>query len=252
MDSPTPASPLQNSPLAERCLALSGSFETSSEFPGCFSGLAGNFDGEGISFGALQWNLGQGTLQPLLSDMLKANSDAMAEIFQDSLGRLEHVLQLPRPAQLQWALSIQSRGEILEPWKGFFEELGRTDSFQAIQVNHAQWLYQRAIALTHKYGLATERGVALLFDICVQNGSIGLETRNQIHSDYSSISAQGSPSGQQVARMQAIANRVAESSRPEFAGDVRTRKLTIANGTGVVHDVSYNLADQFFISLSPC
>src|SRR5947209_4926786 len=32
-----PPSPLQNSPLAERCLALTGSFETSSGFPECFS-----------------------------------------------------------------------------------------------------------------------------------------------------------------------------------------------------------------------
>ena len=32
------------------------------------AGLSGDFDGQGLSFGVLQWNLGQGSLQPLLAD----------------------------------------------------------------------------------------------------------------------------------------------------------------------------------------
>ncbi len=53
-------------PLDFRCLALTASFETDAAPPECFAGLSGDFDGQGISFGVLQWNFGQGSLQPLL------------------------------------------------------------------------------------------------------------------------------------------------------------------------------------------
>jgi hypothetical protein len=248
-----PPSPLQGRPLAERCLALTGSFETSFGFPECFSELAGNFDGEGISFGVLQWNLGQGTLQPLLSSMLESDPNTMAEVFQDDMGDLKRVLRLPLERQVKWALSIQSssRDDIFEPWKGFFQALGRTPSFQSIQMNHSERIYRQAVALSKEYDLNTNRGLALLFDVCVQNGCIGSETGARIRADYSAIPESDSPSAEQVARMQAIANRVAESSRAEFVEDVRTRKVVIANGKGRVHNVFYDLADQFSIDLSP-
>jgi hypothetical protein len=40
-------------PLDYKCLALTGSFETGRGIPECFSGLSGDFDGQGISFGVL-------------------------------------------------------------------------------------------------------------------------------------------------------------------------------------------------------
>jgi hypothetical protein len=46
-----------------------------------------------------------------------------------------------------------------------------------------------------------------------------------------------------------IANRVAESSRPEYVDDVRTRKLAIADGVGTVHGMYYDLASQYAIGL---
>ena len=74
---------------------------------------------------------------------------------------------------------------------------------------------------------------------------------SRIRADYAAISKNDSPSAEQVARMQAIANRVAENARAEFVEDVCTRKLVTANGKGVVHNVFYDLADQFSIDLSP-
>src|SRR5215218_434277 len=49
---PTPA--LLQQPLEFRCLALTGAFETSSPPPGCFCCVNGDFDQQGVSFGALQ------------------------------------------------------------------------------------------------------------------------------------------------------------------------------------------------------
>jgi len=53
----------------------------------------------------------------------------------------------------------------------------------------------------------------------------------------------------ELAKLQAIANRVAEASKPQYVEDVRVRKLTVANGSGTVHGVVYNLEQQFGIGL---
>lgn len=42
---------------------VTGTFENSGD---PYEGVAGNFDGQGISCGVLQWNIGQGSLQPLV------------------------------------------------------------------------------------------------------------------------------------------------------------------------------------------
>jgi len=54
-----------------------------------------------------------------------------------------------------------------------------------------------------------------------------------------------------VRKMQIIANRRAEAADSRWIEDVRARKLTIANGVGVVHGVSIDLANQFGITLAP-
>jgi hypothetical protein len=46
--------------LLELCLKISGSFENGAPD---YHGVTGNFDGQGISVGVLQWNAGQGSLQ---------------------------------------------------------------------------------------------------------------------------------------------------------------------------------------------
>ena len=82
-ESPTPSTML-NQPAALRCLALTSSFETGSMPPECFCGITGDFDGQGISFGALQWNLGQGSLQPLLQEMFENHEQVARDIFHEN------------------------------------------------------------------------------------------------------------------------------------------------------------------------
>ena len=54
----------------------------------------------------------------------------------------------------------------------------------------------------------------------------------------------------QQARMRIIANRRAVASKAQFVNDVRVRKLTIAEGEGVVHGIHYNLEEQFALRLA--
>jgi len=251
-DEPPAAPSLAAQPLAQRCLALTGTFETSTGSPDCYCGVAGNFDKQGISFGVLQWNFGQGTLQPLLNQMITAHRDVAETIFQDDLQTLVGVLASPLPDQLRWAASIQDprRFTIFEPWSGFFKALGRTPEFQAIQVEHADRIRQNADAMCQDFGVGTERALALMFDICVQNGSIGRATAVKIRSDFARI-ALADPTAIEVERLRAIANRRAEAASPAFVEDVRVRKLAIANGEGTVHNIQYNLEQQFGIRLVP-
>lgn len=248
---PTPA--IASRPLEYRCLALTGSFETGEAPPDCFAGLSGDFDGQGLSFGALQWNLGQGTLQPLLTEMDRAHPAVMEEVFGDRCGTLRAVLSAEREEQLAWARSIQDpmRFRVNEPWRGLFRTLGRRDEFQAIQLKAAARLAERATALRRTLGVRSERGQALLFDIVVQNGGIGPVVLAQIEEDFGRLDPQDEPDRLEVARLRIIANRRAEAANPRWVEDVRVRKLTIAEGAGTVHGQPYDLEEQYGITLKP-
>ncbi len=248
---PIAAPALAARPLAYRSLALTGAFETQAPPPDCFCGLGGDFDGQGLSFGVCQWNLGQGTLQPLLAGIDRTSPAVVDDVFGPHAAELRAMLASPREEQLAWARSIQDpRGRVAEPWRGLFKTLGRHDEFQAVEVASASGMYEEALAWCHAYGVRSERAVALLFDIRVQNGSIAATTRAQIERDFAALPA-GDPDAGEVARLRVIAVRRAEAASPQWVADVRARKLAIANGAGTVHGAYYDLEGQYGIGLKP-
>ncbi len=238
-------------PLEYRCLALTGSFETATAPPECFAGLSGDFDGQGMSFGVLQWNLGQGSLQPLLSEMNRTQPALARRIFDTHYPEFRALLGAERDDQLAWARSIQvpRTFKLMEPWRGMFKTLGRTAEFQNVQLKYAQRLFQEARAMCQTFGVWSERAVALMFDIKVQNGSINLLVQAQIQRDLAALAPSLTGDDLEVARLRIIANRRAEASKPQWVEDVRERKLTIANGAGSVHGRRYDLAQQYGIGL---
>jgi putative peptidoglycan binding protein len=245
-----PAPAIVEKPLAFRVLALTGSFETNAPVPDCFAGLSGNFDDQGISFGVLQWNLGQQSLQPLLSEALARYPAMMDRVFHTNLQVLKAVLSAPLQDQLDWAQSIQDpRFRLVEPWRGMFKTLGRQPEFQDIEQAHATTTLSDAKALCLAYGLESERAVALMFDILTQNGSISPLVQAQIQQDYTLLPAAAPWADLEVERMRIVAVRRAAASRPQWQMDVRSRKLTVANGTGVVHGRQYDLEAMYGIRL---
>lgn len=232
---------LTSLPLDYRCLMLTGTFETGKAPPECFCALSGNFDGQGISFGALQWNFGQGSLQPLLKDMLRDYRQTMQEIFGDYTQTIEAILDSKEEA-MEFGNSIQHpvKHFIYEPWKGMLRELGRTREFQNIQVRYASSIFERALKLTQEYGILTERAVALMFDVIVQCGSIKKTTRAKLMAELQLMEDEES-------QLELIAKRVSEQVNPRWQADVLSRKLCIARGSGIVHGVWYNLEEQFGI-----
>jgi hypothetical protein len=80
--------------------------------------------------------------------------------------------------------------------------------------------------------LSSELGIALCFDIHVQNG--GINKRAQ------SLLGERRPADELTLRT-AIAGAVAKCARAEYRDDVGTRKLAIATGRGRVHGADYVL-----------
>jgi hypothetical protein len=237
--------------LDSRCLSLTGSFETGSLAPECFATSAGDFDGQGMSFGALQWNLGQGTLQPLLKEMIANHPDIASRIFGANLEPLKRAISGGKETALDFAASIQdsSKKALSANWKQMFRSLGLTPEFQAIEVKAAAAYYGREVRLCTDYGLWSDRGRALMFDICVQNGSIADSVKAQILGDFGKLQPSLTPEQSELQRMRIVANRRAEAANPRFVEDVRQRKLCIAEGKGTVHGIRYDLAAQFGLDL---
>lgn len=245
-----PNQSIKKKPLIYRCMALTGTFETGKDFPECFAGISGDFDGQGMSLGVLQWNFGQGSLQPLLKEMLSKHRNLMEKIFNEYLTVLETVLKLDRESQLEFLRSIQHpvKHFIYEPWRGMFKSLCRTEEFQKIQIKHAQDLFEKALDLVKDFNLWSERAVALMFDIKVQNGGIRDITKKQIKVEIEKI-PETDRNDLEVKKMVIIANKRAEASNPRWIEDVRSRKLCIAYGKGYVHGIEIDLENQYGIRL---
>lgn len=248
-----PEPSIQRQSLDYKSLAVTGSFETGKGVPECFAGLGGDFDGQGMSLGVLQWNFGQDTLQPLLKDMIKKHPRMMREIFQKNYKTLIESLNSDKQELMAFVRSIQHPVQhyLYEPWRGMFKTLGRTGEFQKIQVEYADKLFKTAVKLSSEYDLWSERAVTLMFDIKVQNGSISNLVKTQILSDFEDLPKGLSGEELEVEKMKVVANRRAEASNPKWIEDVRARKLCCANGEGRVHGIPYDLEEQFGVRLEP-
>ena len=247
-----PAPAILQQPLAFRCLALTGAFETNTGPPDCFAGVVGDFDHQGISFGVIQWNLGKDTLQPLLREMVTTYPDLMRQIFNEHFAQLQTTLSAPHDAQLEWARSIQAAPwrQLFEPWQGYFKTLGRQQECQGLQVKYARSYYDRGIALCTKFALHSERAVALMLDISVQNGTIKEPVTTRIRTDFAQLDPALAGDDLEVAKLRIVATRRAEAADKRWVNDVRERKLTIANGEGSVHGRRYDLETQYGVGLA--
>lgn len=248
--------------LEQKILGLTASFETSIGFPECFGVVTGNFDGQGISFGALQWCIGQNSLQGLFQTMLSEHPKITEKVFtKDQFSQFKAMLQGTMTDQMNWAKSIQIterrpnnslKWVIIPEWKGALHRLGLTEEMIAIQTAAASVRFAKSRSNCDIYNLRSERGLALMFDINVQNGHLDVNGAGaKIMNDFQALAASLSDDEQEVEKMRIIARRRAEVAKPQYVGDVLKRKMTIAEGDGVVHGKKYSLASDYDITLRP-
>ena len=231
------------SSLFQKCLALTGSFETSHQAPECFGVVTGNFDDQGLSFGALQFNVGQGTLRPIILGLL--NHRALVEpILKENVFVFIDLASTKPEVAMAAALSMQNNGNISPTYKEMFKKLGALQVCIDLQMTEVKGYWLRAQKMLNQYFLKSERAMALFFDIAVQNGSIRLKCANKILDRFNDLVDEND---NEVARMKIIAEERALAST--YYRDVLARKMCIATGKGVVHGIKYDL-DELGLTLA--
>lgn len=217
---------------------ISSQFETSS-----VNQIAGNFDGEGLSLGYLQWCIGQRTLQPMLNRMDREYNSEMKTIFGTNYDAIHNMLLDTYENQLKWAYSINnSSNSIEEPWHSQLISLTTNSHFKEIEDDAVAYTVKQSMLICDKYNLKTIRGFALAFDIVTQNGGINSEASKTIVTALAQ-----NPSITENALLKVIADAVSGNLQ-----DVSLRKNAIVNGQGIVHgstlylDANYGLSDNFW------
>jgi hypothetical protein len=222
--------------VKERALQLTAAFEGHG-----FSLAQGNFDGAGITWGIIGFTLQGGELGKIIQQIETDHPGMVEDAFGDPAGQLLQILNAGPADQIRFADSISlgaQKATLAEPWLSGFRRLGEKPEVQQIQLARADQAYfQPALTTASRFGLKTELGIALAFDIHVQNGGIRAAAAQQIQD---TLAAQ--PSDRELDVRVAIANAVADNAtNVQFREDVRQRKLTVATGSGQVHGGTYVL-----------
>jgi hypothetical protein len=220
-------------PLRERCLQITGDFEGHG-----YGKVAGNFDGAGLTWGIIGFTLRSGTLLRVLAEVRAQHPALLVQAFGPLHDRLTKVLDGSHRAQEEWAEEISvgaGRYRVMPEWESAFATLGAFPDVQKIQSVAVDCFWTRAQRDARAFELKTERGLALCFDIAVQNGGIGEAEARQICRRLD-----GAPPAAELDRRIIIANVVAEASRARWVEDVRLRKRVLAQGEGVAHGMRYS------------
>ncbi len=229
--------------LFERCLQVTARFEGHG-----FGAVAGNFDGAGLTWGVIGFTLKYGELQTVVKQAHAQNALLLRECFGDKVDELMARMDAPIDAALfEWADSISAGANkyaVQEPWRSSFSKFGMHETVREIQRQHARERYFEPALLTGKRvqennELSSEFGIALCFDIHVQNGGIEEGELEAYRHKLASFDGQATDSDKRLA----LARIVADNSKAKYRDDVFARKSTLATGAGFVHGQMFKLVN---------
>ena len=225
--------------LAERCLQLTAAFEGHG-----FSIVQGNFDGAWLTWGIIGFTLKHGEIQRLVLRAWEADPNTVRAAFGERVSELVQLVARNNPRELErWANSVSSgasKASVIEPWRSGFMKLGESPLVQQLQIQRAMDAYfSPCLATAERYNLTSELGIALCFDVHVQNGGVRPTAHHAI------VKAIGMDFSKQpeAARREALARAVAAQSAARWRADVLSRKLAFAQGEGKVHGEFFDLAN---------
>jgi hypothetical protein len=206
---------------------------------------ADDFDGQGTSFGLIQWNFGQNTLGPLLRKMKAAHATSFAGCFGQNADydTLKQALDDNKQAdQLAWARGLIKDDKAA--WRAAFRAIGAVDAFNRIQRTEAAAQYhpkvQKALAslrALHPDLLTTValRSYAALFDLCVQQNSL-----DKALAAIKQRCADAPPATQRALLEIAVVERGKKASS-EWVSDCVSRRMGILSGQAwesTEHDIT--------------
>jgi peptidoglycan hydrolase-like protein with peptidoglycan-binding domain len=226
----TSATGLPVPPLAQRCLQLTTAIEGHG-----YGMVAGNFDGAGLTWGIIGFTLKHGDLRDLILTVQSQYPEAITNAFGPLANELLDKMVLDFSKTQAWANSISEgpkRYAVRKDWRDGFARLGARQEVRRLQVERAmQKYYEPALVTAGTIGFSTELGVALAFDIHVQNGGVKAAALKQLAREQQD----GALKSQRARRLR-TAELVAQSAKGEWRADVLARKTAIASGEGTVHE----------------
>jgi peptidoglycan hydrolase-like protein with peptidoglycan-binding domain len=209
--------------IEARCLQLTSTFEGHG-----YTLAEGNWDGAWLTWGIVGFTLAHGEVQAIIRKAGQVAPHCVQDAFGANAQTLLDIIDASAEEQEAWAQSITAGVGLQEPWRAGFAAFGGFREVQALQRARAHEDYfVPAVQTAAALGLVSELGLALCFDIHVQNGGVGKSIRQFL--------ANRVPGVAESAVRESLANAVANHARPEFREDVRARKLAIARGSGLVH-----------------
>jgi hypothetical protein len=175
-------------------------------------------------------------INTIVRQINETRPDLVKLAFADLAPELLRIVKAPIAKQIEFADSISigpKKIKIAESWLSSFARFGRFPEVDDVQLRRAREKYfEPAQATAARLGLGTELGLAVCFDIQVQNGGVKRAVETKIK--------QQSFRAEKKLRV-ALANAVADSARAAFREDVRSRKMTLATGAGKVDGVAFNV-----------
>jgi len=255
--------------------SLVGRFENGSE---PYQGATGNFDGQGISCGVLQWNIGQQSLQPMIRE-------AGEQTVLSAMPQFGRAMWKACNASIQQGLAIvatwQTNNVLLSAPKKELRAMMGSPKLRELQDTRIRKVAETAEAYAAKWATArtgggrTRQELVFFFDVVTQNGSMkdlgfadvrafkaaaGTDRADDLvcdwlarlnanswgHKDAHKNAAlwRGKASGAELDLL-VLAYLRSQKSTFRARGDVLNRKGTIAMRRGNVHGTLYDLADLF-------
>ena len=167
-------------------VAITGGFENSGD---PYQGVSGDFDLMGISCGVLQWNIGKGSLQPMV---VAVGRDVVEAAMPTLGGQLWNACNAPLNAALATVRSWQSGTRLKPAAAGELRALMGSSEMRAEQDRRIGKIMERALKLANDWAQsggragASKREFVWFFDLVTQNGSLAGVTRRQV-SDFIEI-----------------------------------------------------------------
>lgn len=221
--------------LHERCLQLAAAFQGQD-----FTLVQGNWNGTWLTWGIIGFTLKQGSINHIILEVFDRYPELVRESFGVKTDELIQIMRSSKSHQEMWANGISlgtKKMRVAEPWRSAFARFGETPEVQEVQIKLAEeCCFRQAQKMAQTYGLKTELGLALCFDIQVQNGGVEEEARVAIEEDLAACP----PRDEKELRL-IIAHAVSEKAKRRFRDEVRDRTMTIAHGFGVVRGGKYRL-----------
>ncbi len=222
--------PIDPADALQAAVQVTAGFETSGD---PFQQVTGNFDGAGLSFGPSQVNFGTGTLGPLFEKLKQSDEQALRSCFgeEQRYDEWQTILSSPRGGQIEWADQRSSgsrKANLVQPWKGCLQAVGRVPAFRRIMTEYAVQKYGRKLAtalnwLRELVDIRIDRlcCICSLYDLCTQQGSL-----NKAHQQIRERVAAQPPDGQVELVRIAVEERGKTANAP-WRADCVSRRLGI-------------------------